>query len=82
VFDPPPDLAQSPIGFIHALRRAVYSKPHLRAVTKEEFDLQFTLLPSSDVLLTDELADTLRTSAAGTDLRIDWADAAFVWLRW
>ncbi len=38
--------------------------------------LKFTLLPSSDVLLTDELADTLSTSAAGTDLRIDWEDAA------
>jgi hypothetical protein len=42
----------------------------------EESDLQFTLLPPSDVLLTDELADTLRISDAGTDLRIDWADAA------
>jgi hypothetical protein len=28
------------------------------------------------VLLTKEVADTLRTSEAGTDLRIDWADAA------
>jgi hypothetical protein len=52
VFDPPPALAPVPIGFIHALRRAVYSKPNLRAVTSEESDLQFTLLPSSDVLLT------------------------------
>jgi hypothetical protein len=33
-------------------------------------------MSSSDVLLTEELADTLRTSEAGTDLRIDWADAA------
>ena len=76
VFDLPPDLAPVPIGFIHALRRAVDSEPHLRAVTSEESDLHFTLLPSSDVLLTEELADTLRTSEAGTDLRIDWADAA------
>jgi hypothetical protein len=75
VFDPPPDLAPSPIGFIHTLRRAVYSKPNLRAVTSEESDLQFTLLPSSDVFLTEELADTLCTSEADTDLRIDWADA-------
>ena len=75
-FDPQPDLATAPIGFIHALRRAVYSKPNLRAVTSAESDLQFTLLPPSDVLLTAELADTLRTSEAGTDLRIDWADAA------
>ena len=28
------------------------------------------------MLLTEELADTLRTSEAGTDLRMDWADAA------
>jgi hypothetical protein len=28
------------------------------------------------VLLTEELADTLRTSEAGIDLRMDWADAA------
>jgi hypothetical protein len=28
------------------------------------------------VFLTEELADTLRNSEAGTDLRIDWADAA------
>ncbi len=75
MFDPPPDLAPSPIGFIHTLRRAVYSKPNLRAVTSEESDLQFTLLPSSDVFLTEELADTLCTSEADTDLRIDWADA-------
>ena len=30
-----------------------------------------------DRLLTEELADTLRISEAGTDLRIDWADAAW-----
>ena len=40
-----------------------------------ESDLQFTLLPPSDVLLTQELADTLRTSDTGTDLRVDWTDA-------
>jgi hypothetical protein len=28
------------------------------------------------MFLTEELADTLRTSEAGTDLCIDWADAA------
>ena len=59
VFDPQPDLATDPIGFIHALRCVVYSKPNLRVVTSEESDLQFTLLPPSDVLLTTELADTL-----------------------
>ncbi len=30
----------------------------------------------SEVLLTEELVDTLRTSEAGTDLCMDWADAA------
>ena len=58
------------------LRRAVSSKSNLRAATADDSDLQFTQLPPSDVLLTEELADTLRTSEAGTDLRIDWADAA------
>jgi hypothetical protein len=53
VFDPPPDLATDPIGFIHGLRRAVYSKSNLLAVTSEESHLQFTLLPPSDVLLTE-----------------------------
>jgi hypothetical protein len=32
----------------------------------EESDLQFTLLSPPDVVLTEELADTLRTSEAGT----------------
>jgi hypothetical protein len=72
----PQDFETSPIGFIHALRRAVYSKSNLRAATGDDSDLQFTQLPPSDVLLTEELAGTLRTSEAGTDLRIDWADAA------
>jgi hypothetical protein len=51
------------------------SKTKLRSVTPEEFDLQFTLLPPSEVSLTEELTDTLRTGDAGTDLRIDWVDA-------
>ena len=72
----PHDLDTSPIGFIQALRRAVSSNSNLRAATADDSDLQFTQLPPSDVLFTEELADTLRTSEAGTDLRIDWADAA------
>jgi hypothetical protein len=66
----------SPIGFIRALRRAGYSESNLRAVTGDNTDLQSTLLPHSEVLLTEELADTLRTSEAGTDLCMDWADTA------
>jgi hypothetical protein len=72
----PSDLEMSPIGFIRALRRAGYSESNLRAATGDSTDLQSTLLPHSEVLLTEELADTLRTSEAGTDLRMDWADAA------
>ncbi len=83
-FDSQPDLATAPTGFIQAFRYVVFSKPNyfakpnLRAVTEEESpesDLQFTLLPPSDVLLTQELADTLRTSDTGTDLRVDWTEA-------
>ena len=72
----PSDLEMSPIGFIRALRRAGYSESNLRAATGDSTDLQSTLLPHSEVLLTEELVDTLRTSEAGTDLRMDWADAA------
>jgi hypothetical protein len=75
----PNDLETSPIGFIHALRRAVYSRSNLnnlRAATADDSYFQLTPLPPSDVLLTEEWADTLRTNEAGTDLRIDWADAA------
>ena len=69
-----PDLTRAPAGFIQALCDVVFSKTNLHVVTGEESDLQFTLLPPSDVLLTEELADTLRTSDTGTDLRVDWTD--------
>ncbi len=51
----------------------VGSSTHV-ATTGDSTDLQSTLLPHSEVLLTEELADTLRTSEAGTDLRMDWTD--------
>ena len=48
---------------------------NLRSFSSATSDLQFTLLPTSDVSLTESLTDTLRTCDAGTDLRMDWADA-------
>ena len=73
-----PDLTTAPAGFIQALCHVVFSKTNLHVVTGEESDLQFTLLPPSDVPLTEELADTLRTSDTGTDLRVDWTDKDLV----
>jgi hypothetical protein len=68
----PSDLEMSPIGFIRALRRTGYSESNLHAATGDSTDLQCTLMSHSEVLLTEELDDTLRTSEAGTDLRMDW----------